>query len=316
MHAFGGPDVLRQDEIDVPEPAAGQVLIEVAAAGVTFGDVMKRRGAFGHDMPLPAGLGLEVAGTVAAIGQDTSAPVVGTPVMAWVEQGYAEYAVAPATAVVPVPDGVDLGSAAALPVQGMTAYQTLRDAGGLSKGDSVLVHAAAGGVGSLAVQLARSLGAKTVVGTASRPRKLDHICGLGAIAVDYSRDDWPQQVLAATEGRGVDLVLDSVGGDVAARSFDCLASFGRMVSFGASGGSPVGVPGMALMRNNASIIGYSLMGWLQRPERVSAAVEDLLNELATGRLQVAVEALPLGQAAEAHRAIDERLTLGTRVLLP
>jgi NADPH2:quinone reductase len=316
MHAFGGPDVLRLDEVDVPEPGAGQVLIKVVAAGVTFGDVMKRRGAFGQDVPLPSGLGIEVSGTVAGAGRGGNGLATGAPVMAWVEHGYAEYAVAPAAAVVPLPDGVDLRTAAALPVKGLTAYQTLRDAGGLGKGESVLVHAAAGGVGTLAVQLASSLGARTVVGTTSQPRKLDHVHALGAVAVDYSRDDWPQQVLAATDGRGVDLVLDSVGGDTGARSFECLAPFGRMVSFGASSGAPVDVPGMALMHNNASIIGYSLMGWMQRPEQMSAAVEELLNELASGRLQVSVDALPLAQAAEAHRAIDERSTLGSTVLLP
>jgi NADPH2:quinone reductase len=278
---------------------------------------MKRSGAFGDQLPLPAGLGLEVAGTVAALGAGTTAPPVGTPVLAWVDSGYAEYAVAPAAAVVPLPDGVDLRSAAVLPVKGITAYQTLRRAGALRTGESVLVHAAAGGVGSLALQLARLLGAETVIGTASSSAKLDHARELGAIAVDYTADDWPQQVLEANGGRGVDLVLDSVGGDIARQSFDCIATFGRMVSFGAASGAPVEVNAISLMTQNQSVTGYSLIGPLQRPEPVNTDIKELLDHLCAARLHVTIgNALPLAQAAEAHRAISDRRTIGSTLLLP
>ncbi|HWD81360.1 MAG TPA: zinc-binding dehydrogenase [Kribbella sp.] len=317
MHGFGGPEVLRLDEIDVPEPDAGEVLVQVAVASVTYGDIMKRSGAFGDQLPLPAGLGLEVAGTVAALGPGLTTPPVGTPVLAWVDSGYAEYALAPAAAVVALPDGVDLRSAAVLPVKGTTAYQTLRRAGGLQAGESVLVHAAAGGVGSLALQIARLLGAETVIGTASSSAKLDHIRELGAIAVDYTTDDWPQRVLEASGGRGVDLVLDSVGGSVARRTFDCLAPFGRMVSFGAAGGTPVEVNAMSLITRNQSVTGYSLIGPLQRPEPVSTDIKELLDHLGAARLHVTIaNALPLAEAAEAHRAISDRRTIGSTLLLP
>lgn len=319
MHAIGGPEVLRLDEVGMPEPGPGQVLVKVATAGVTYGDVMKRRGAFGDDLPLPSGLGLEVAGTVTARGPGVSAPAEGTRVTAWVADGadgYAEYALARATEAIPIPDAVDFRSAAALPVQGVTAYQTVRDAGALMEGESVFVHAAAGGVGGLAVQVARLWGAGVVVGGASRPDKLDHVRGLGATAVDTTGADWPRQVLEVTGGRGVDLVLDSVGGEAGARSLECLAPFGRLVGFGAAGGSPTDASGISLMHGNLSFIGYSLHGWRQRPDRVGRAVKALLRQLTLGRLDVPVaQALPLEKAEVAHRAIEERRTIGTTVLL-
>jgi NADPH:quinone reductase len=318
MHAVGGPDGLQLDEVDIPSPGTGQVLIKVEAAGIAYGDIMKRQGAFGHDLPLPCGLGLEIAGTVAALGADTNGPAVGTRVMARVDAGYAEYAVAPVTGTARLPDNVDLVSAASLPVKGLTAFQALRDAGALQAGQSVLIHAAAGGVGSIAVQLAHTLGADCVIGAAGSPSKLDHIRNLGATAaVNYSDDDWPQRVLEATNGRGVDLVLDSVGGDVANRSVDCLAPFGRMVSYGAAGGVPADVSSMSLMHKNLGVVGYSIGGWLDRVDHVSAEERQLLQHVASGQITVSVgQNLPLEKAEEAHRAIGERATVGATVLTP
>ncbi|NJP97749.1 zinc-binding dehydrogenase [Nonomuraea sp. FMUSA5-5] len=317
MHAVGGPEVLRLGEIDVPQPGAGHVLLKVEAAGVTYGDVMKRQGGFGPDLPLPAGLGLVAAGRVASTGAGVSAPAPGTRVMAWVEHGYAEYALAAASAVVPLPDAVDLREATALPVQGVTAYQTLHDAARLQPGESVLIHAAAGGVGNLAVQFARLHGASTVIGTASRPGKLKHIRGLGAVAVDYTDEKWPQHVLDATDGKGVDVVLDSVGGDISTRSLECLAPFGRIVTFGAAGGSPAALTGMSLMVKNQSVIGYGLPGQMQNPARLAEVVGKLVQLLAGGGLEVTIgQMLPLEEAEQAHRAIAGRDVVGTTVLLP
>ncbi|MEV6889479.1 zinc-binding dehydrogenase [Kribbella sp. NPDC051137] len=314
MHGFGDPDVLSLDDVDVPRPGAGEVLLKVEAVAVTYGDIMKRSGAFGQEVQLPAGLGLEIAGTVAELGPEIAGLSVGSRVLAWVESGYAEYAVAPAAAVVPLPDGVDLRSAAVLPVKGVTAYQTLRRAGRLRPGESVLVHAAAGGVGSLAVQLARLLGAETVIGTASSPLKLDFVRALGAIAIDYTVGDWPEQVLKATGGRGVDLVLDSVGGGIARRSFHCLAPFGRLVTFGAAGGTPVAVDAVSLMLQNQSVTGYSL----NVPSRpANTDIRDLLDHLGAGRLEATIDlTLPLVSAPDAHRTISQRRTLGSVLLLP
>lgn len=317
MHGVGGPEVLRLDDVDVPTPSAGELLVKVEAAGVAYGDVMKRQGAFGSDLPLPAGLGLQIAGVVVELGDAVTGPAPGTRVIAWVEHGYAEYAVAAHTAVAAIPDALDFPVAAVLPVQGLTAYQTLVDAGNLRSGEAVLVHAAAGGVGSISVQLARLLGAGVVVGTASRPDKLAHISELGATPVDYTREDWPRSVVEATAGRGVDLALDSVGGQVASRSLDCLAPFGRMVSFGAASGTPADLAATALMPNNLSVTGYSLGGWLGRTDRVAAAVEKLVGHVASGDLTITVgQVLSLKDAAQAHRAIGDRHTVGATVLVP
>ncbi|ODQ89663.1 hypothetical protein BHQ18_13825 [Mycolicibacterium flavescens] len=319
MTGFGGTDVLQVADVDTPMPGPGEVLIEVTAAGIAFGDIMKRQGVFGTDIPLPSGLGQEVAGVVAGYGQGVTGMPVGTRVTALVEHGYAEYAVAPAHFAVPVPDGIDDAGAAALWIHGMTAYQTLVDAGELQPGSTVLVHAAAGGVGTLALQIAKTLGAATVIGAVGRPEKLDHVRRHRAdVAVDYSERSWPQRVLDHTAGRGVDLVLDSVGGEIARQSLECLAPFGRIVTFGAASGTPGDLPAMALMNGNATVVGYSLNGWLRdRPERTVQTMRLLLTWAAQGEIEVTIGGrYPLDRVAEAHRAISDRRTVGKSVLIP
>lgn len=316
MHGVGDPGVLRLDEVARPEPGADDVLIEVAAAGVTFGDVMKRRGVFGRP-DLPAGIGTEVAGTVVAAGAG-SGPATGTRVAAWVDHGYAEYAVAAADAVIPIPDEIDEASAATVPVHGVTAYQTLTAAGRLHAGQTVLVHAAAGGVGTLAIQLARLLGAGTVIGTAGSAQRLEHVRAHGAdLAVDYSTPGWSRHVLDATDGRGADLVLESVGGRVAEETFTCLAPFATVVSFGAASGTPARPPSTTLMATNSSLVGYSLPGWLDRPDDVRAAAAQVMHLAAAKELQIPVAAsYPLAAAGEAHAAIENRTVTGNVVLIP
>lgn len=318
MTGFGGPDMLRITEVATPAPAPGEILIDVQAAGVAFGDIMKRQGAFGTDMLLPSGLGQEVAGTVAALGSGVDGPAIGSRVTALVEHGYAEYAVAPASLTVPVPADVDDASAAAVWIHGVTAYQTLVEAGGLQKGETVLVHAAAGGVGTLAAQIAKVLGAGSVVGAVSRPEKFAHLRCHGAdIAVDYSDHSWPQAVLEQTAGRGVDLVLDSVGGDIARQSVQCLAPFGRIVTFGAASGAPADYLSTELMNHGATVVGYSLTDWLRhRPEKAAQTAQQLLTWLARGAITVVIgSSYPLERVADAHRAISDRRTVGKTVLL-
>jgi len=240
----GGPEVLRLEDIETPEPGEGQVLIKVEVAGVNYADVGVRRGIrFGpHGAEMPLTPGFEAAGTIAALGEGLEGPPEGTRVAAVLESGgYAEYAVADADTVVEVPEGVDFHTAsAALLVQGITAYGVLHDAARLQRGESVLVQAAAGGVGSLAVQFARLAGASTIVGTAGSDEKREIVLSLGADhAVDYGREDWTEQVIEATGGKGVDVVLESVGGEAGARAFECLAPLGRLVMFGAASGRPM-----------------------------------------------------------------------------
>ncbi|WP_165827712.1 zinc-binding dehydrogenase [Mycolicibacterium sp. GF69] len=314
MTDFGGPEVLRVDDTAVPVPGPAEVLIEVDAAGVTYGDVMKRQGNFGT-FELPAGMGQQVAGTVRRSCPD--GPAVGSRVAAMVEHGYAEFAVASVDSIVMLPDSVDSRTAAILWVHGLTAYQTLRDAGNIEPGDTVLVHAAAGGVGTLAIQLAKLLGAAVVIGTAGTPQKLEHVRSHGAdIAIDYSEPDWARAVLDKTGGRGVDLALDSVGGQTSLDTIDCLAAFGRIVSFGAASGSAPTYSGMSLMSKNVTVTGYSLMGWRSRPDAVRQALEQLIAFAADGRLHVSVSEYRLDDVVAAHRALVERDTVGSLVLRP
>jgi NADPH2:quinone reductase len=201
-------------------------------------------------------------------------------------------------------------------VQDITAYGVLHDAAGFQQGESVLVQAAAGGVGSLAAQFAKLAGAGTVVGTAGSPEKRQHVLSLGADhdAVDYGREDWVEQVLEATGGRGVDVVLESVGGEVGAHAFECLAPLGRLVMFGAASGRPMPPPDLMQM----NMKGQALIGfggpWI-RPGHVQAAREEISRYLRDGKLKLTGPSFPLAEAAEAHRAVESRTTTGKAVLV-
>ena len=317
IHETGGPEVMHLEEVETPTPAQGEVLIKIAAAGVNYADLAQRQGAYLTRTPTPMTMGFEVAGTIAALGPGVSAPPVGTRVIAFVAGGYAEYAVASAATIIPIPDTLDFTHAAAFAVQGLTAYQTLRESGRLQAGESVLVQAAAGGVGTLAVQLARLMGAGKVIGTASNEHKLDLVRRLGAdAAINYTQDDWVEQIKKATGGRGVDVVLEVVGGTVANQCLQCLAPFGRMVIIGAASGERAQFSAVQLMYKNLSVVGYWLTAWMSRPDRIAAAAMELMQYLASGTLQIIVgQTYPLAEAAEAHRAIAERRTTGKVVLL-
>ena len=317
IHETGGPEVMHLEEIETPVPGENEVLIKVAAAGINYADLMRRQGTYLTRTRTPATLGLEVAGTVAALGPGVSSPAPGTRVVSIVDGGYAEYAVANAGMVIPIPEALDFVHAAAFPIQGLTAYQLLRDAARLQPGESVLVQAAAGGVGTLAVQLARLMQAGKVIGTASNASKLDLVRQLGAdTAIDYTKENWVDEVKAATDGRGADIILEMVGGTIGEQSLRCLAPFGRMVVFGAASGQAVQFTGRQLMYRNQAIIGYWLSAWMQRTDRIAAAASELMQFLAAGKLRIIVgQTFPLAQAAEAHRAIAERRTTGKVVLL-
>jgi len=195
INETGGPEVMHLEEIETPIPGEGEVLIKVAAAGVNYADLAQRQGAYLTRTRTPMTLGVEVAGTVAALGPGVSTPAEGGRVVAYVNGGYAEYALAQATTVIPIPPSLDFPQAAAFPVQGLTAYQLLRESAHIQPGESVLVHAAAGGVGTFAVQLAKLMGAGIVVGTASNSSKIDLIRKLGAdAAINYTEDNWVEQV--------------------------------------------------------------------------------------------------------------------------
>ncbi len=317
IHKLGGPEVMQLEEVETPIPNTGEVLIKVVAAGINYADLAQRQGTYLTHTRTPIILGFEVAGTIAALGPGVTTLKEGMRVAAFSNGGYAEYVTAAANSIIPIPDVLDFVHAAAFPVQGLTAYQLLHESAHLQQGESVLVHAAAGGVGTLAVQLAKLMGAGTVIGTASSESKLALARHLGAdIAINYTQPNWVEQIKQATNGRGADVILEMVGGEVAQQNLQCLAPFGRMAVFGAASGEVAQFSGVQLMYKNQAIIGYWLAAWLSRTDRIAAAIIDLMHYLAEGKLQIIVgQTYPLAQAAEAHRAIAERRTTGKVVLI-
>lgn len=320
MHETGSPEVLRVDEIETPAPGPGQVLIRVGVAGVNFTDVMARQGMYiSRDAApeLPAILGTEVAGVIAAAGPDVPGDMIGQRVIAFVRGGYAEYAIAPLALVTALQPGVDLAEATSFLVQGVSAWQLLRDCGRIEPGQSVLVHSAAGGVGTLAVQLAKAFGASTVIGTAGAADKRKLAVELGAdLAVDYTLADWASTVLEATGGRGVDIVLDAVGGDIGEQSLTCLAPFGKLVVYGVSSKQISPFSGSQLMHKNQSVTGYWLTGRMTQDSKpITRIMASLLRLADEGKLRGIVRnAFPLEHAADAHRAISDRRSVGKVVL--
>lgn len=320
MYEPGGPEVLVFEDAETPEPGPGEMLIEVALAGVNYADTGVRRGMFHGPAPaeMPITPGFEVGGTVTKVGEGVERFETGAQVVAVLPAGgYAEYAVAPIDSVVEVPDGVDFLQATALLVQGITAYGVLHDAARLRPSEGVLVQAAAGGVGTLAVQLAKLAGAEPVVGTASTEEKRGLAETLGADrTVDYTRDGWIEEVLEATGDRGVDVVLESVGGEVGKQAYGCLAPLGRLVTFGAAGGEGMTPPDMWQLNLQGQTVSGFGGPWI-RPGAAGRARHEISAYLTSGGLRV-VEgpSFKLEEAAEAHRAVEGRATVGKVALLP
>ena len=315
---YGDADVLERSEADRPDPGAGEVRIEVKAAGINFADIMQRRGHY-HGGPEPPYVpGMEVAGVIDAVGEGVGRET-GQEVVSLVGGGgYAEYAIADARGLLEIPEGLGFEEAAGFPVQWLTAHNCLHEWGGLEAEETVLIHAAAGGVGSAAVQLADEAGA-TVIGTASTPEKLSMAAELGADhGIRYTEEDFVDRVDEITGGEGVDLVLDGIGGETTDESLDALSSFGRMVSFGAASGEP-GRPNTAdLLFGNKRVIGYHLGRAIDEvPMRVMGAVPELTELLGSGSLEVRVgHTFDLAEAADAHRFIEDRKSSGKVVLIP
>ncbi len=316
---FGEPEVLQHVEIERPSPGKGEVLIEIKSAGVNYADTMRRRNQYVEPQELPFTPGSEVAGTVAEAGDSVEDVNAGDRVVTLLGTGgYASYAVAPAQNLIPIPDGMDFDEAAAIPLQGLTAYHVLETSGQLKEGESVLVHAAAGGVGYLAVQMAKLMGASPVIATASTQEKLDLAKDLGAdVLINYTEEDWPEQVREATGGNGTDVVLEMVGGDFPQKNLQCLNAFGRMVVFGAASGDRGSLVPSELMKNNHVVAGFYLPNIMARPQLFGPSLEKVLGWISSGDLKLNVGArYLLEQASEAHGALEGRETTGKIVLNP
>ena len=307
MHAilteqFGTPDVLRWTERDTPTPAPDQVAIRVSLTNVNFADALMRRGA-NPAIKLPFIPGLDCTGTIVSVGANVKERKVGERVTAFTDGGsYAEVALAREVLTYPIPDGVSDEAVCGMVVL-VTAWNLLALAGRLTAGETVLVHSAAGGVGSTAIQIARTLGAKTIVGTVSDPAKVALARDCGADVVVDS-NDFVTGTKAAVGDAGVDVILDAVTGDAFQRNFDVLAPFGRVVVYGQAAGSPGVARTDQLHGINRSVIGYSSGHYRgARPAALRPAADGSLQAIAAGKLKLMVGAsFPLKDAADAHRA--------------
>jgi NADPH2:quinone reductase len=307
---FGGPEVLKVVELPVPEPAQGEVLIEVSRAGLNFADTHQRTNSYIAKAELPLTPGSEVAGTRVDTGERVVA-LNGTG-------GYAQYATAPAELVFPIPAGVDDGTALALLLQGLTAWHLYKTCARVGPGESVVVHAAAGGVGSLAVQLGRPLGAGRVIATASTEEKRALARELGADAVtDAAADGLTERLIECNGGSPVDAVFEMAGGEVFEQSLRALAPFGRLVIYGIASGEQNEVRTGHLMRHSRAVIGFWFTHCLGRPEMVDEALADLFARAAAGELHAVLGATyPLSEAGQAQRDLQERRTTGKVLLDP
>jgi NADPH2:quinone reductase len=315
---WGGPEVLELVE-DAERPVADEhhVLVRVTRAGINFADTHARENSYLARYELPYAPGAEVAGVVAEDGGGFQA---GQRVVALVGTGgYAEYVAAPAATTVAVPDDVDDATALGILLQGLTAWHLYMTSAKLAPGESVVVHAAAGGVGSLAVQLGKPLGAGRVIATASTEEKRALALELGAdAAVDVTREDLAAALEEANLGAPVDVVLEMAGGRVFEQSLDALAPFGRLVTYGMASREPNEVASGALMRKSRAVVGFWLMHCLQRPaEMVDAPLRDLFERAARGELRVIEgETYGLSEVRRAHEDLQARRTVGKLLLDP
>jgi len=314
---WGGPEVLELvEDAPVPEAGDGQVLLRVTRAGVNFADTHARENTYLARYELPMVPGAEVAGVVERDGAGFEA---GQRVVSLVGTGgYAEYVAAPAATTVAIPDGIGDGAALALLLQGLTAWHLYRTSAKLAAGESVVVHAAAGGVGSLAVQLARPMGAGRVIATASSEPKRELARELGAdAAVDVNDPELAAALIGANGDRRVDVVLEMAGGRVFDASLEALAPFGRLVTYGIASSEPNRVTSGALMRRSHSVVGFWLFHCLGRPGMFAEPLADLFERTARGELRVVEgEAYGLSEARRAHEDLQSRRTSGKLVLDP
>lgn len=319
MEKYGSPDVLQLVTIEKPQIGEKEVLIQVKAIGVNYADAARREGKYVIPTELPFIPGAEIAGEIIEVGAKVERFKPGMRVVSLIEShGYAEYAVAPEAGLAIVPESVDFTDAVALPLQGQTAYHVLKTMGRLQEGETVLIHAAAGGVGTLAVQLAKIFGAGKIIATASTDEKLELAKKLGAdVLINYTEKDWEDQVREVTDGKGVDVALEMVGGEFFQKTLRCMAPFGRLVIFGAASGEQSQLYPGQLMKRNQSVIGFFLPQIMRDPALYRSSFEELLGYVADGRLKLVIGGVyPLEEAPKVHRLLQGRQTIGKQILIP
>ncbi len=306
---FGGYDSLRHVDLPEPEPAEGEIVIDVARIGVNFADTHQTHNAYIAKQTLPLVPGAEVAGTTPD----------GARVAAILPNGaYAQRVAVPEASLVPIPDAVDDDQAAALLLQGLTAWAILEISGRLAEGESVVIHAAAGGTGSLAVQLAKRMKAGNIIALASSEDKREMTLGLGADrAIDSRAEDLEAAILEANDGEMVDVVLEMAGGEAFEASLRALAPFGRLVTFGIASREQNAVKTGHLMRNSRAVIGFWITHLLARPDLLREGIEAVMGAAAAGDLRAVIGGVePLSEAAAVHEAMVARRTQGKMLLDP
>jgi synaptic vesicle membrane protein VAT-1 len=330
---IGGPEVLTLRDAPDPEPGAGQVRVRVAAAGVNFADVLARMGLYPDAPKLPTVVGYEVSGTVDKLGPGVTGPAVGTRVLSLTRfGGYSDVVCVPSDLTIPLPDALSFEKAAAIPVTYLTAWIMLVYLGGVKKGDKVLVHAAAGGVGQAALQICRWRGAE-VIGTASAGKHA-RLKELGcAHCVDYTSQDFEVEVKRITNGRGVDIALDAVGGESFKKSYRSLASLGRLYLFGVSSFAPgtrrsilsalAGLWAMPsfkpipLMNDNRGVMGVNMGHLWDRGAQLKGMLDEIVALVKDGTLDPVVDkTFPFAAASDAHAHIQARGNFGKVLLVP
>lgn len=319
LKEYGGPDVLNLVEMERPEPKGHQVLIEIHAIGVNYADTARREGQYVVPTKLPFIPGAEIAGVVVETGESVTNVQKGDRVVTLIESGgYAELALADSRGLIPLQEKMDFEQAVALPLQGLSAYHILKTMGRLEKGETVLVHAAAGGVGTLAVQLAKLSGAGKVIATASTNDKLALAADMGAdILINYTEQGWEDKVLEATGGKGVDVALEMAGGEIFNKTLKCLATFGRLVIYGVASGEQSRFYPSSLMARNQSVIGFFLPQIMRKPELIQSSMAEMLGYLSKGQLKLTIGGVySLEQAAEVHGLLQSRQTKGKLILKP
>ncbi|OKS86683.1 quinone oxidoreductase family protein [Mucilaginibacter polytrichastri] len=313
---------LQVQELEIPVPGKGEILIRVYVAGVNYSDIQKYKGRYFNMPVLPLTLGLEVAGIVEVNGEDTNQALHGKRVVALLgkmgfQGGFAEYALAKEEEVIELPDNVSFEDGLAVPVQGLTAWFLLTEQARISSGDSIFIHAAAGGVGTIAIQLAKILGVKKVIAGASSEDKLTLAQSLGAdVLINYSEPGWTDKIMAATEGKGVNIILSSAAGDIATDSLKILAPFGRLLVLGSVFSTNwTSAHIAALMGKSQSIAGFFVGSYTELPENYNKASAYLLELIAEGSLKIVSGfKYELNDAQQALDDIDSRMTMGKAAL--
>ncbi|MEO7197113.1 MAG: zinc-binding dehydrogenase [Solirubrobacterales bacterium] len=334
----GGPEVLEVQERPDPQVAAGEVRVEVKAAGINFADLMARAGMYPDAPKTPSVVGYEVAGVVESVGADVKSVSVGDRVIAGTRfGGYAELVSVAEAEVIPLPDSLSFEQGAAIPVNYGTAYAGVVIMGGVREGDRLLIQAAAGGVGIAATQIAKARGAE-IFGTAS-PSKHEAILAQGVDhAIDYRKDDFEAEVMRITDGEGIDIAFDAIGPSSFRKDYRLLRSGGRLICFGiseAQSGNERNIPGLLkglasmttatmpwwkslnMLNENKGVFGLNMLKWWDREGSLARVIEPLADAIASGALEpVVAESFSFDRAGEAHTFIHERRNVGKVVLTP